>query len=930
MKPKLLHEMLIDEVAQWRAASYAVADYPAVAEVLRYQTDDETGNLRFLRRPQFAALETYWYLRLVKGTPLVGDFYRDLANNRTLFPRRNNFVDYLGVPKDAYDEVDNKLDDLLSRIATDPDFVRRWKLEALAESLSLNYPSYILALTMGAGKTVLIGTIVATEFALALEYPKSQHPNADFVENALVFAPDLTVFGALRELSTIPYDQLLPEHLYQAFAPNFKPSFTRDGERDVAVMRGSSLNLIVTNTQKIRIRREDIQKKQLGKLATGQSEEAAKTDVANRRLQTIATLPYLAVFSDEAHHTYGQSLDELKQVRKTVDYLDDEARKLRPDGRGLVCVINTTGTPYYKKQPLRDVVASYGLAQGIADGILKEVRDGIRAYSFSDNNTAGFVAEVVRDFFRNYAATRLPDGSWAKLAIYFPQTDDLTKMRSIVEQELAIIGQPTDLVIENTANASADQLHDFDRFTSDPTSPHRIVLLINKGTEGWNCPSLFACALARELRGANNFVLQAATRCLRQVVGNTQPARIYLSDSNRKALDTQLKETYGEDTTISSLNRQNRQEAEKLTLHLLKPNTEPLYVTVPITQVQRKPGVQAAMTEFAFKPVTIQEEAAPQLSVYALDDGAGGLTQRSGSQQLAAAAALTDVYSVAATLAARYRLPSPGLRRSLLALYPGGSLPASHVPSLTNDLEQASADYEQRTRYVPVALAIVRKDGKGWQRGPDGNYTLTVNRPEKNPIMGEELLADLQAIYANPPQFGYHYAPYIFGSQTEANFLADLLNYLRANPNEVEDVYFTGGLTSSDKTDFYVEYTKLDGSRHRYFPDFLIRKRRASHPDSTAAQPGAALIVEIKSSQNRSTIEAQLPADLDAPVSVPAFLATATIDEARKTLYTLEWVQQSKRSGGNPLRYTIIFDNETQLLTQAVKEFINQPDTDAA
>ena len=65
-------------------------------------------------------------------------------------------------------------------------------------------------------------------------------------------------------------------------------------------------------------------------------------------------------------------------------------------------------------------------------------------------------------------------------------------------------------------------------------------------------PALFACALARKLKSSNNFVLQAASRCLRQVPGNTVKARIYLSADNRGILDRQLQETYGE--TIAELN----------------------------------------------------------------------------------------------------------------------------------------------------------------------------------------------------------------------------------------------------------------------------------------------------------------------------------------------------------------------------------------
>jgi hypothetical protein len=50
----------------------------------------------------------------------------------------------------------------------------------------------------------------------------------------------------------------------------------------------------------------------------------------------------------------------------------------------LVCVVNTTGTPYYQHQPLRDVVIWYWLSEGIRDGILKEVSGNIQAFDFEE------------------------------------------------------------------------------------------------------------------------------------------------------------------------------------------------------------------------------------------------------------------------------------------------------------------------------------------------------------------------------------------------------------------------------------------------------------------------------------------------------------------------------------------------------------------
>jgi hypothetical protein len=103
--------------------------------------------------------------------------------------------------------------------------------------------------------------------------------------------------------------------------------------------------------------------------------------------------------------------------------------------------------------------------------------------------------------------------------MYFPQTRDLRDLRPVVEQTLLELGHPTDIVLRNTSNSTQAEIDAFNRL-NDPGSPHRVVLLVNKGTEGWDCPSLFACALARRLRESQNFVLQASTRCLRQVPGN--------------------------------------------------------------------------------------------------------------------------------------------------------------------------------------------------------------------------------------------------------------------------------------------------------------------------------------------------------------------------------------------------------------------------
>ena len=146
--------------------------------------------------------------------------------------------------------------------------------------------------------------------------------------------------------------------------------------------------------------------------------------------------------------------------------------------------------------------------------------------------------------------------------------------------------QNTTLAVVAT-DAALTKAADIDAFNrlNDPASPHRVVLLVNKGTEGWNCPSLFACALVRRLKTSNNFVLQAATRCLRQVPGNTHRARVYLSSDNYGILDRQLQETYGE--SIESL-KQSVFERRRARVVLRKLDVPPLVITKVIRTVTRR------------------------------------------------------------------------------------------------------------------------------------------------------------------------------------------------------------------------------------------------------------------------------------------------------------------------------------------------------
>ena len=356
------------------------------------------------------------------------------------------------------------------------------------------------------------------------------------------------------------------------------------------MIRGDTFNVVITNTEKIRITKDSIRKSDLPGLIDSKAEEA-KNDLANRRLQALASLPKLGIFSDEAHHTYGTKIaNTLKRVRQTIDYLHEKT--------DLVAVISTTGTPYLKRRPLLDVVFWYGLSQGIQDSILKSVSGNIHAYDFDDQSTDDFIAAIIDDFFQNYRETVLPEGHPAKLVIYFPQTDDLAELRPVIETKLTQLGLSPAIVLANTTKSPQAEVDAFHRL-NDPASPHRVILLVNKGTEGWDCPSLFATALARKLKTSNNFVLQAACRCLRQVPGNNTKAAIYLSQDNRKTPDKELRETYGE--TILDLER-STSDSQSAVITLRKIDIPPLVVKQLVTRVVKGDPPTDPLTLALVKP----------------------------------------------------------------------------------------------------------------------------------------------------------------------------------------------------------------------------------------------------------------------------------------------------------------------------------------
>jgi len=434
----------------------------------------------------------------------------------------------------------------------------------------------------------------------------------------------------------------------------------------------------------------------------------------------------------------------------------------------------------------------------------------------------------VEDFFKTYGDVTLPDDTPAKLAIFFPQTDDVSELRPIVETALTKIGLSPALLLEH--HTKNENKADFDRFKSKD-SPHRVALLVSIGVEGWNVPALFACALARQLKSSNNFVLQAASRCLRQIPGNDAKARIYLSLENKNVLDRQLQETYGE-TFAALLGGESYSRQTIITLR--KVELPPLVVKKIVRNVQPVEAHRDVPLQLTRPSID-----ADKGTVIAYTPGEGGKLQVADQIATLYDVDTFDLYTTAQDLARNYRLDPFEVLSELKRTYPEGAFPISHYAELAAQIEKQTSQYETIEETVEVALALVKKEGFEKSVDEQGNETYTAEI--SYPIDREHLLTHYKEWQKRAGDFGFHYTPYNFDSRPEQNFFENVLSLLKLNPQEVEDVYFTGALTDPKKTDFFIEYRGMDGRMHNYTPDFIIRRK-----------DGKCLIVEVKSEKERA------------------------------------------------------------------------------
>lgn len=794
-------------------------NYKAVTLKYLDYNDKEKNPNAFLRKPQFEALEMYVFIKEFMDNAQMYQIFDDWSKRNGIFANRY-----------YYDEQGQQtLFDVYSPKQYHDYFLQ---IKKYAE----NYPNYIYALTMGLGKTILMATCIFYEFLLSSKFPKDDR----YCHNVLVFAPDKTVLQSLKEIVTFDKSKVVPPEYIGVLDANIKVYFLEDTGTTLNTLDGSRYNIVVSNTQKIILKRQRKEKTVVDKLFSddipGQSDlddvlgmfqeisdEAGL--MSNQRFEKLIRLKQIGIYVDEAHHMFGADLEKAlhkggtaTSLRATINEL---AKELESQGSKVVACYNFTGTPYVNNKILPEVVYAYGLQEAIRNHYLKDTS----VVGYGNVKNKEFLKAIIKDFWDKYGEKEY-EGLAPKMAIFGAEISEVYKeIRPVVEECLSELGIPLNRILVNVGDdklTKSEDIRDFNNLDVAGTqgSKKQFILLVNKGREGWNCRSLFSVALFRSPK-SKVFVLQATMRCLRKITEEQQTATVYLSKENMDILDDELNKNFR--TSIEELKNKTNTKRRKVPVRVVEPpKTLKMYRLHYEYSIEDKTapkqvdfGLFDADTE-AYDAMMYVKEGISTASVVR-ESTVNYMMDKMEYSELMLVAEIAKYFpDVRCTqIAKMLRESEEGLTAILIMVNEHNEIIQDKlVPGIFNALYNVKKDIVKEN----VDVQLLKKPKQGDYYEFSGNEDLIVTKDSKDSVV------------INNKGKSFHADTYVFDSKPELQLFLQLLSDKR-----VKEAYFTGMFTN-EQTDFYVPYVDPESNRLRkYYPDFLVE-----------LDDGTYLILEVK------------------------------------------------------------------------------------
>jgi type III restriction enzyme len=807
--------LFIDQERKKIYASFS----PLTRKFLNFNHSDNPG--AYLRKPQFEALEMYAFLKEFCSNKFLYQIFEDW------FYKQNQFV---GRPEMGLSKIGQI--EIFSPLEADKEEDKK-VFQAVFEqikSFQQIYPNYIFALTMGLGKTVLMATSIFYEFLLANKFPQDEK----YCHNALVFAPDKTVLQSLKEIQTFDKSKVVPPEYVNWLDTNLKFFFLDDTGDALNAIENSKFNIIISNTQKIILKKQHKEKtpcqalfedfsttykaKSLNKDFEDLYQFEINTDqelITNQRFAKLTRLKQLGIYVDEAHHVFGNALaDDLLTTKKTTSLrvtINELAASLREAGSMVVGCYNYTGTPYVGSRLLPEVVCAYGLRDAILNKYLKKVK--ISGFDNIKDQTVPFVRLAIKEFWETYNGKRF-EGMLPKIAFFASSIDELqSELKPAIEQILIEFNIPLSKIVVNVGDSSIttnDELREFKNLDT-PGSEKQFILLVNKGKEGWNCRSLFGVGLHREPK-SKIFVLQAAMRCLRQIGQIQETGLVFLSTENVRILDAELKENFK--LSVDDLNNSG-DDKETIEVRLVPPPVKiKLKRVKKLHQLKEKKLQESIDLQLESADVEKYKILRSERNIFDLSKRISAEEDVTFIKEKREFSEITLVSEVS-----RYLNISPLRISTVLSTCKGGVKRILEFVNEFNDLlydwvvPKLFREFYDITEFEAkeeIEIELIKEPKE------PGYYLIKADR---------ELLANMNhEKFENHKGKSFHLDNYCFDSKPENALFWTLLQDQR-----IEKVWFTGMFTHG-QSDFVINYIDPESHTVRgYYPDFLVKLKDESY-----------------------------------------------------------------------------------------------------
>lgn len=783
--------------------------------------DREENPMAFLRQPQFEALEMYIFIKEFLNNAQVYEIFNDWRNKRDRF----SDASYYATRRDDQYTLFDFATTAEGKSVFLPEAVEKQTATLFTQMKKYkeDYPNYIYALTMGLGKTILMATCIFYEFLLANKYPRDNR----FCHNALVFAPDKTVLQSLREIITFDKTKVVPPEYARVLDANIKFHFLDESGTTLNTLDDSDFNIIISNTQKIIVKKKrkadkpaDILFNQGSLLSSvyGNDEDTDDdvTDdsslIENQRFKKLCRLRQLGVYVDEAHHLFGAELEKQIRTNARKTSLRDTINLLA-ESTSMVACYNYTGTPYVNKQLLPEVVYSYGLRESIQSGFLKDAN--LKAFDNVKNEE--FLRTAVKMFWESYGGQTF-EGLPPKLAIFASTIKEADEeVRPIVEKILAELGVPASKILVNVGDDKVtknEDIHNFNNLDVLGTigSQKQILILVGKGREGWNCRSLFGVAMFRSPQ-SKIFVLQATMRCLRQITDDQLTATVFLSKDNYDILEAELNKNFNMD--IKDMTKPSADKSKRYKVRVIPPlkkiKMKQIWREYTLTEKRYTTPIDFKIedTDFSKYSAMMYEKDSISDDMSVKEKNIDDLKERMRYSAFSLAGEIARYLNISPLLAARIIQESKDGEESVLKAINKYNeiLDDVIIPRIFQTLFEITSEVKTEDREL-----FLLKEPK------EGGYYEFYGKPELVVMNTDRQFKSEEAAKT------FHADTYCFDSKPEKECF---LQYVKSN--KVNKIYFTGMFTSN-QGDLSIQYYDPESRRIRqYYPDFFAEMSDGSY-----------------------------------------------------------------------------------------------------